>query len=96
MSRHATFAFIAALSLTSPFAASVAEGKGDTTDARRATQALNILTAQGYAQDLQEKSLKGFLDFHAQGKDFAATISQNGHLYVVIVNPETGQVTRKE
>ncbi len=73
-----------------------ARAAGDTPQARRATQALNILEAQGFAAGLQDRSFEAFNDFQEQGRDFVATIRQNGRTFVVLVNPETGQVTRRD
>lgn len=67
---------------------------GDTPEARRNTDALSILEAQGYCADLQSKNVNGFDQFGSQGNDFVAQITQNGRSFTVSVNPETGRVTR--
>lgn len=50
-----------------------------------ATQALNLLEANGYGD---------FTNFHRTGRDYAATVSQNGTTFPVTIDPETGQITR--
>jgi hypothetical protein len=72
-----------------------ARANGDTPEARRATRALNLLEAQGYAAGLPDKSFGAFRDLRPHGKDFEATIEQNGLTFVVIVDPDTGRVTRQ-
>ncbi len=67
----------------------------DTPQARRATDALNLLEAQGYCADLQEKQPSAFAEFRQQGSDFVATIAQKDRRYTVTVNPETGRVSRQ-
>jgi hypothetical protein len=52
----------------------------------RATDALNTLEAQGYTE---------FSDFRQDGSNFAATVTQKGQQFTVIVNPDTHQVTRQ-
>ena len=53
-------------------------------DAPRMTKALNILEAKGYAS---------FNNFKADGANYSATVTQNGHEQTVVVNPDNGQVT---
>jgi hypothetical protein len=52
----------------------------------RMTAALNLLEAKGYG---------GFSDFKPSGKDFAATVNENGQHFTVTVDPDSGQVTRQ-
>lgn len=52
----------------------------------RMTHALNLLEANGYG---------AFSDFKRDGDDFAATVSQSGTPFTVIVNPDTDQITRR-
>jgi hypothetical protein len=52
----------------------------------RMTAALNLLEAKGYG---------GFTGFKQSGKDFAATVNQNGQHFTVTVDPDSGQVTRQ-
>lgn len=68
---------------------------GDTPEARRATDALNLLESQGYGADLQERSTRAFADFRQHGSDFVATIVQKGRDFTVTVNPDTKQVQRQ-
>ena len=57
---------------------------GDTPEARRATDALNILEEKGYA----------FSNFHAQGNSYVATaILPDGRQIEVTVNPDTDQTS---
>jgi hypothetical protein len=53
--------------------------------ATRITAALNILEAAGYGD---------FRDFHADGRNFAASVTQQGQTFPVVIDPESGQVTR--
>jgi len=66
---------------------------GDTPEARRATDALNILEAKGYCSGISENSLSAFTDFAPQGENFVAHVSQNGRSFTAVVNPSTGEVT---
>jgi hypothetical protein len=93
MKRYAVCASLAVVLSAGP---SFAASTGDTPEALRATQALNILESQGFAADLQDRSASAFADFRQRGKDFIATVSQKGRSFVVIVNPDTGEVTRQE
>jgi len=52
----------------------------------RMTDALNLLEAKGYGD---------FTGFRADGKDYAASVSQDGHRFTVLVDPDSGQVTRQ-
>ena len=52
--------------------------------ADRETQALNLLEAKGYS---------GFTNFRPAGKDFAASVTQNGHTANLRVDPQSGQIT---
>ncbi len=58
----------------------------NTASARRMTDALNILEAQGFGN---------FKDFHAVGQNFAAAVDQNGQQFTITVDPDNGQVTRQ-
>jgi hypothetical protein len=58
--------------------------KGDNADASRATDALNLLEARGYAD---------FSNFTADGNNFRATVYDNGQPATVSINPFTGDVT---
>lgn len=55
-------------------------------DAARMTQALNLLEAQGYG---------AFSNFKQSGTDFEATVNQNGQSFKVLINPDSGQITRQ-
>lgn len=87
---------LAGVSLAQAQPAHAPTRSGDTAEARRATAALNLLEAQGYCADLQEKSHDAFTDFQPHGQDFVATVTQKGRDYRVIVDPESGRVTRQE
>lgn len=50
-----------------------------------ATTALNLLEAQGYY---------GFTNFQRAGRDYTATVTQNGKTFQVTVDPRTRQITR--
>lgn len=54
--------------------------------ARRMTDALNLLEAKGYG---------AFSDFRPDGKDYTASVSQDGRRFTVLVDPDSGQVTRQ-
>lgn len=54
--------------------------------AQRMTAALNALEANGYGD---------FSNFKADGANFSATVTRNGKQTVVVVDPDTGQVTRQ-
>jgi hypothetical protein len=54
-------------------------------DARN-TAALNALEANGYAD---------FANFRPEGKNFAADVARDGRPVVVVVDPDTGQITRR-
>jgi hypothetical protein len=96
MNRYTAMALLAALLFATPaFAAVQAKETGNTPEAQHATQALNILEAQGYGAGLQDKSMTAFRDFQPQGAGFVATIPQDGRTYVVNVNPRTGQVRQQ-
>lgn len=94
MKRKAALVFLVAiLAASSVIATASAREPGDTPAARRATRALDILEAHGYAAGLENKSFGAFQDFRPAGKNYAATIEQNGRSFVVIVDPDTGEVT---
>jgi hypothetical protein len=91
MTHHATI-WICLAAATLLATSAIAKTAGDTPKAQRATHALNILAAQGFAADLQEKSRSAFANFHQQGKDFAATVAKRGvPTFVVMVDPDTGE-----
>lgn len=97
MKRYASLAFLSTLLLaTTARAATPAREPGDTPQSRRATRALNLLEAHGWAAGLQDKSFTAFQSFTEQGKDFAATVVQRGKRFVLIVDPDTGQVKRQD
>lgn len=50
----------------------------------RMTQALNLLEAKGYGD---------FRDFTADGKDFTASVNDNGRHVTVLVDPDAGTIT---
>jgi hypothetical protein len=52
----------------------------------RMTAALNLLEAKGDG---------AFTDFKQSGKDFVATVTENGQHVRVTVDPDSGQVTRQ-
>lgn len=96
MKRYAAIvSFVAILAAGLVIGAASAREPGDTPAARRATKALDILEAQGYAAGLQDRSLGAFQNFRPKGNNYEATIKQNGQSFVVIVDPDTGQVTRR-
>jgi hypothetical protein len=80
----------------SAFAAEPSKVAGDTPEARRATKALNLLEVQGFGGTIEERRRNSFQDFRQLDNNFAATILQNGRTFTVVVDPETGQVTRKD
>jgi len=62
-----------------------AQPGGDTPEARRATDALNILEAKGYA----------FSNFHAEGNAYVATATlPDGRVAEVTVNPDTDRTSQ--
>jgi hypothetical protein len=96
MKRYAAFAFLAVMACAdASLAATPAKPTGDTAQARRATRALNLLEAEGFAADLQDKSASAFRDFHEEGKVFTATVSQKGRDFAATVDPDTGEVKRQ-
>jgi hypothetical protein len=50
---------------------------------QRATEALNLLEANGYTQ---------FSDFRPAGSDFQATVTRNGRQEMVTIDPDSGRV----
>jgi len=58
----------------------------DNPNAGRATSALNVLEAQGYAS---------FSDFRPDGNKFTALVSDNGQQFRVVIDPDTGQISRQ-
>lgn len=54
--------------------------------ANRMTDALNLLEAQGYGS---------FSNFKADGANYEATVTQNGQSFTVVINPDSGQITRQ-
>ena len=55
-------------------------------EARRETRALNLIEAKGFGD---------FRDFHADGKNFQAQVTSASKSFNVVVDPDTGQVTRQ-
>jgi hypothetical protein len=58
----------------------------NTPAARRMTHALNLLEAGGYG---------AFHDFRSDGKNFAASVTQQGRAFTVVIDPDSGQLTRQ-
>jgi len=58
----------------------------DNPEGDRATAALNILEAQGYAS---------FRDFEPSGNAYTALVTDNGEQFRVVINPDTGQISRQ-
>ncbi|MGH6976711.1 MAG: hypothetical protein ACREED_06770, partial [Stellaceae bacterium] len=58
----------------------------DSPEGSRATTALNVLEAQGYAS---------FGDFGPSGNAYTALVTDNGQQFRVVINPDTGQVSRQ-
>ena len=54
--------------------------------AKRETKALNLLEAKGYGN---------FRNFHREGRVFAAMVLHHGQPERVMINPDTGSVTRR-
>jgi hypothetical protein len=52
----------------------------------RETKALNLLEAKGYGS---------FENFHADGKDYSATVNANGRQFQVMIDPDSGNVTNR-
>lgn len=52
----------------------------------RMTDALNLLEAKGYGD---------FSDFRQDGKNFAATVSQGGRRFTVVIDPDSNRITRQ-
>lgn len=57
--------------------------KGERDYDARATRALNLLMAGGYTE---------FRNFHQQGDDFVATVTQDGKTQMIIVDPDNGKI----
>jgi hypothetical protein len=62
----------------------IAQRRNDMDD--RGTTALNLLEAHGYGQIVQ---------FRPDGRNFDATVTQNGQSLQVTVNPDTGQIVHR-
>lgn len=58
----------------------------DNPEGSRATVALNVLEAQGYAS---------FSDFRPDGSTYTALVSDGGQQFRVTINPDTGQISRE-
>lgn len=58
----------------------------DNPEGSRTTAALNVLEAQGYAS---------FSDFRPDGTKFTALVSDNGQQFRIIIDPDTGQISRQ-
>ena len=71
----------AALAATTPTAAN--HYNSNPAEARRATQALNLLEAKGYGD---------FKDFKRDGQNFQATVQRHGKTLTVMVNPDAKTV----
>lgn len=70
----------------SSFAPTAPVGQEVLLTSQRETSALNMLNLQGFGK---------FSDFRPAGTNFAATVWDNSGPYSVIVNPDTGQITRQ-
>jgi hypothetical protein len=68
-----------------PAATMGTDGAHDAT-ARRMTKALNLLEAKGYGD---------FKNFHVDGRDFVATVTQGGEPSTVIIDPDVPSVTQQ-
>ena len=53
----------------------------------RGTRALNLLMAKGYTE---------YSDFERQGKNYTATVTENGETMEVVINPDAGTITETE
>ncbi|MGH7008595.1 MAG: hypothetical protein ACRED7_09345 [Stellaceae bacterium] len=58
----------------------------DNPESSRATAALNVLEAQGYAS---------FSNFGPSGNAYTALVTDNGQRFRVVINPDTGQISRQ-
>lgn len=58
----------------------------DNPEGGRATTALNVLEAQGYAS---------FSDFRPDGSMFTALVNDGAQRFQVVINPDTGQISRQ-
>jgi len=58
----------------------------DNPQSGRATAALNVLEAQGYAS---------FSNFEPSGSAYTALVTDNGQQFRVVINPDTGQISRQ-
>lgn len=58
----------------------------DNPESGRATAALNVLEAQGYAS---------FSNFGPSGNAYTALVTDNGQRFRVVINPDTGQISRQ-
>ena len=58
----------------------------DNPESGRATAALNVLEAQGYAS---------FSNFGPSGNAYTALVTDNGQQFRVVINPDTGQISRQ-
>lgn len=70
--------------------APITKHTGETPEAHRATNALNILESQSYCADLPTKSASAFDQSLPEGNDYTAQIRQSGQRFTVRVNPDTG------
>lgn len=71
---------------TLPAASEPAAPDLDNPQGSRATAALNVLEAQGYAS---------FSDFRPSGNAYTALVTDNGQQFRVVINPDTGQISRQ-
>ncbi|MDE1930288.1 MAG: hypothetical protein KGI43_01885 [Alphaproteobacteria bacterium] len=58
----------------------------DNPESGRATAALNVLEAQGYAS---------FSNFGPSGNAYTALVTDHGQQFRVVINPDTGQISRQ-
>ena len=58
----------------------------DNPESSRATAALNVLEAQGYAS---------FSNFGPSGNAYTTLVTDNGQQFRVVINPDTGQISRQ-
>jgi len=66
--------------------AAVRSDHRENAQAARMTHALNLLEAKGYGD---------FTNFRADGKNFEATVTQNGKAISVVVDPDANQITQQ-
>lgn len=69
-----------------PVSSEPAVPDSDNPEGGRATAALNVLEAQGYA---------AFSNFRPSGSNYTALVTDNGQQFQVVVDPETGRISRQ-